>query len=68
MLLVSLISTDAAAPANQLSAAAKLYVVPPSELVPFLFNNPPTFSWSAAFNVTVNCVLELTSTSLDVNV
>ena len=66
--LTSLMSEDAAAPVSQLSDAAKLYVAPPSELVPSLFNKPPTLSWSFAFKVTRNEVFESTSTSPEVSV
>ena len=48
----SAITTAASAPAFQSSAAARLYVVPPIDEVPFLFNMLLTPARSVAFSVT----------------
>ena len=55
-------TTAASAPAAQSSAAARLYVVAPVELVPFLLTIWLTPARSVALRVTVNAVPEVTST------
>ena len=56
------IITAGSAPAFQSSAAAKLYVVPPIELIPFLFNNELTDVLSVAPKLTVKLVPFVIST------
>ena len=61
-------TTAALAPAAQSSAAARLYVTAPVELVPFLFNRSATAEISAAFSNTVKLVPLVISTLVLVSV
>lgn len=54
------------APAFQSSAAARLYVVPPVELVPVLLRMALTADLSFAINVILNLVSEVISTFAEV--
>lgn len=56
----------ASAPAFQSSAAARLYVVPPVELVPVLLRMTLTADWSLALKVILKLVLEAISTLAEV--
>ena len=65
--VVSAMTPTAFAPAAQSSAAAKLYVVPPVELVPFLLTIGLSAALSVALSVSVKLVPDVIST-LDVSV
>src|SRR5256885_1272944 len=65
--VVSATTTAASAPASQSSAAARLYVVPLVELVPFLLKRVATPALSVALRLNVKLVLEVIST-LEVSV
>jgi hypothetical protein len=65
--VVSAVTTAASAPAAQSSAAARLYVVPLVELVPFLLAICEMPALSVALRVSVKLVPEVIST-LDVSV
>ena len=60
--VMSAITTAASAPAFQSSAAARLYVVPPEEEVPFWFSKALTAVLSVVPSVSVNAVPLVIST------